>query len=142
MPSVVDFEQWPLIRIEWPMVTTNEFLADLEAGFLRAVARREKFGQLTLGPRDMHVPNATQRATIARIQRDMRAALETYCIADAMVLPSALARGTLTVISWLAPSPHPQAVFEDERSATVWIEERFAAAGMSLPRREASARRP
>jgi len=133
MAPVIDLRDWPLQRVEWPRVTTDAFVCSLEADITAVLRRREHYANLSVCPADMKVPSSKQRAELARMQRAFADDLRRYCVADAVVMPSPITRGVVTVINWLAPPGQPQKAFADVPSALAWIDSQLALVARRRP---------
>jgi hypothetical protein len=69
-----------------------------------------------------------QRAALA--YERLGAALGKRCVAQAIVMDSAIVRGAVTAVFWLQPPPWPIKTFASMEEADRWIRERIVEEGM------------
>jgi hypothetical protein len=116
-----DDSQWPIFVAKMPpnRLSTDEFAAHLD-GLRQPFRRGEPFGVLII--MGDHPPlSPTQRKAAADA---MKADWERHpglLRAKAIVIRSAVERGVVTAVNWLAKPPYPFASFETESIARTWL---------------------
>jgi hypothetical protein len=73
--------------------------------------------------------DAAGRTRIGKWLLDNRKNLERYCVGSAIAFPSALVRGAMTALYWVAPSPMPMYYPATLQEAAQWCVQRLEAAG-------------
>jgi len=101
---------WPLVSLVLPKDMTQLDLGPLTRSQDAVFARREKYVSLTDASAVAHLPNAKARGAIAEWAKSIEPLAKRYQVANALVVPSPLARGVLTAIHWLAPPIAPTLV--------------------------------
>lgn len=118
---VVDDSEWPVVRVVWPSSVdgpeTERYLSRIRA----LMDRHEPHGYVHLLP-DSGPPSAQVRKMIADYKNQNAAEARVYLKAYAFVVPSAMARGVLTAISWFAKSSYPEKNFDTEAPARAWVD--------------------
>ncbi len=64
---------------------------------------------------------STQRETLARFEERVREYDRRFCRRCAFVAPSALARGLIASVYWMAPPAYPFKVFSSREPAMTWL---------------------
>jgi hypothetical protein len=143
--EVHDYGGIRLVTVDWPVVllevtehraTDDDLRAALgrfEAIMREACKSREKFSLVTDLSRLRHLPPASQRKIAADWVNSTSELQKITNLGGANVTPSAIIRGIVTAIYWLAKPPTPAAFVatreEAMHQAIRWLEE----AGTLLP---------
>ena len=105
---VVNTEAFPFVRV---VVETGFHDDDFEPMFLvfeALIERAERYALLIDAMGVQRWPGAKARARLGDWQSAHRSQLEQLNVCSAVAVPSALVRGALTAINWVAPPPAPQ----------------------------------
>src|SRR5690606_32089225 len=92
------------------------------------VARREPYASL-VDARESHGVSPAQRQRQAEWIKRHEVDLRKYCLGNAYVITSALARLSINVVNILKPMPAPQTVVPTVEAGAAWVAERLEAAG-------------
>jgi hypothetical protein len=116
-----DESEWPLFRARMPSTP----MSDAEfSGWLERLGqlfqRGERFA-LLVDVREAPLPTATERQDVATLLRTWHARHPYRMAAQAIVLKSALQRGILTAILWLAGPIYPTRAFSTMAEAEAWL---------------------
>jgi SpoIIAA-like len=128
-------DDWPLIRLVYHGDVSLEVLraatqrsAELSE---RAFATGQRLSWLVdLNDFDARVLDAVKRRGAAEILAEHVPRIGPGTSAEARVVDSALIRGLLTAVTWIARQPWPIQVFATEREALGWLRTQ---AGMHAP---------
>jgi hypothetical protein len=120
----VDDSAWPLLRVMLPPTQSDaDVLEYLE--LLRSYrSRRQPYAILLDTSRSLGF-SATQRKLQGEYIREGRAVTKITLRAIAFVADSALRRGALTAIFWIATPPAPHQIFARAADAEVWLRTRL-----------------
>ncbi len=124
-----DESRWPFVILTLPEkeLSEGQFAAQLAAGSAQ-FARGQNFG-LLVDVREAELPTAARRRRIAEHLDENQRRHGPLLVGVAVVMSSALARGTLRAIQWLRQNPDPPMnAFEDIESALAWLRERYQSA--------------
>jgi hypothetical protein len=91
----------------------------------RAVFRRRKRFVLFVDASNTKL-SAQQRKQMVTLMKESEAEFQRWVACAAIVVRSALARGTLTALSWMMRPPFEQKVFSNPDDAMTWSLERAA----------------
>jgi hypothetical protein len=122
-----DESEWPLFRARMPSTALSEaeFSGWLER--LDQLFRRGERFALLLDVRDAPLPTATERQDVAKLLRTWHSRHPYRMAAQAVVLKSALQRGILTAILWLAGPSYPTRPFSRRVDAETWLRDMLRA---------------
>ena len=131
MASMVDDSRFPLVIVSWPIgqakdADVAQMLADLATFYGRPHAVLHdgvRVGGL----------NAAQRRIIAHNTLAREDEIRRWVTASAAVAPSALTRGIVSMIQWLAPSPCPFRAFAKRLDAEEWLLQALRRGGLWRP---------
>ncbi|HEX3771641.1 MAG TPA: hypothetical protein VHV30_12275 [Polyangiaceae bacterium] len=128
---VVDDSRFPLVRVTFDgAVADHVFDAYLHA-LSRVLSRRAKnvivFDALRAPP-----PTAKERAKQAAWLKQHRDVIERFSCGSAFVIKSAIVRGGLTAILWIAPIPGAHTVVATVAEAEAWALARLRDAGVTF----------
>lgn len=130
-----DDSRFPLVTVTFEGASTDgdwdRLLSSLERTTHQAFSsgRRVVF---VFDTRRGHVISASQRRRMGTWMLENDASSRATVAAFAFVIPSAIIRGTLTAILWIAPMPAPHRIFAEVGDAMVYAREQLAeAAGVS-----------
>jgi hypothetical protein len=129
----MDLGRWPVAVAVFPADVTPEGLDSHFDDIARLLDRGEPFA-VAIDMRASAMATAKLRAQAARRLREAyRHANRDKLVAVAHVVDSALVRGLLTAVYWLAPPPFVTEVFPDQAAALLWLRTKLArpAAGRS-----------
>ena len=123
---VYDDSDWPIFRVQIPerALTSTEFRAHV-ARLSAAAERGEPYG-LLIDALKAPPLNASERQLIADSLRFTARRHPGILRGVAVCLESAISRGGLTAITWLARPPYPMKGFESVASANVWLARQLA----------------
>jgi hypothetical protein len=126
---VVDESRFPLVRVTFDGPVADYAFDQYLETLSRVLARRAK-NAIVFDARRAAAPSAKERAKQAAWLRSHRDLIERYSCGSAFVIASALVRGGLTAILWLAPIPGAHTVVATPGQAEAWALERLRAAGV------------
>jgi hypothetical protein len=129
----VDDSRFPLVvtTFDGP-VSDAEFEDYLQATTKKTLARQTR-NVVIVDASGATRPPASQRKRQAEWLNENQALLKQYNLGTVFVISSALIRGGLTAIFWLAPMPSPTTVLATYSQAVAWAFERLRAAGIQPP---------
>jgi hypothetical protein len=128
----IDDSRQPLVLVTFDGALTEPEFDDYLERMSRLLERRMK-NVTVLDARKATSPTATQRAKQAAWLKTNRALLQEYSCGSVFVIESALVRGGLTAILWVAPMPVAHAVVATLEEGERWAFARLRAAGVPLP---------
>lgn len=99
------------------------FLGDV-ARFLRSVQRRGELVSLVLDPSGLTRFDASMRKAYGEWRAANMVLIRHSCARAAYVTQSALGRGILTAVFWIAPPAIPVETFSDRDTAIAWVNAR------------------
>jgi hypothetical protein len=128
---VVDDTRFPLVIVSWPMghakdADVAQTMAELATFYGRPHA------VLHDGVRVGSI-SAAQRKIIANNTLVHEDEIRRWVTASAAVAPSALTRGIVSMIQWLAPSPCPFRAFAKRPEAEEWLLQALRRGGLWRP---------
>lgn len=118
----VAIESEHLVHVTFPKSVTDE---DLEAmlATVREVFKARRRIVLLVDAIDSGL-SAGQRKLLIRLMREHEDEFRRWVHGSALVVRSALARGTLTALLWMMTPPYEQKVFSSLEEALSWSERR------------------
>lgn len=131
MASIVDDTRFPLLIVSWPVGNASDddvvqAMRDLSSFYGRPHA------VLHDGVRVSGI-TAAQRRIIAHNTLVHEAEIRRWVTAAAAVAPSALTRGIVGMIQWVAPSPCPFRAFAKRPEAEEWLLQALRRGGLWRP---------
>ena len=120
----VEDARWPFVIVRATITPTLERAAALHETLGGLFARRDKFG-FVFDTRGSGVPDAKVRKALAESRRAHHDNFKRYVTAGATVVDSAVMKGVLTAIEWIAPPPFESANFTDFEAAVAWVKARL-----------------
>lgn len=111
-------------------------VAHLPAFFAKTQAileRREPYITISDVTRTRELPTAVVRRQLADWSTRYDAMMKQYAMGTAIVIESAMIRGGLTALFWLAPPPYPQQVVATLAEAVDVVEKYYAVTGRAAP---------
>lgn len=99
----MDTSSWPLVVVAFRGAPGDEDWAAMFAAYEEWYRRRQPFHVVNDTAGLYAVPNAAQRKLIAEKAREHEGMSRKWIVGSATVVSSALVRGALTAITWLAP---------------------------------------
>jgi hypothetical protein len=128
----VDESRFPLVVVTFDgSVADHAFDRYLES-LSRVLQRREK-NVIVFDARRAAGPPAMQRSKQAAWLKSHRAMIAAYSCGSVFVIASAVIRGGLTAILWIAPIPGNHTVVATLAEAEMWAIGRLRAEGVPLP---------
>jgi hypothetical protein len=117
--GLVEDGRFPLVVVNWPAgQLTDDVIEEALCGLTSFYDRRHAVlhdGLRVLGM------NARQRRRFAAHTARHDAEIRSAVVASAAVVRSALLRGIIAMVQWLAPPPTPFATFRDQPQAEEWL---------------------
>jgi hypothetical protein len=131
MASMVDDTRFPLVIVTWPMGHAKD------ADVVQTLAELASF----YGRHHAVLHDGVRVASISAVQRKIIAnhtlvhedEIRRWVTAAAAVAPSALTRGIVSMIQWLAPSPCPFRAFAKRLEAEEWLLQALRRGGLWRP---------
>lgn len=114
-----------MVVVEWPEEPPDD--DEIERFIAASVARLER-GELHYFLHDgirAGGLSSKHRKQLAAHSRDYESLLARTMIAAAIVTPSAIVRGVVTAINWIAPPVFPQRVFATRAEAIGWLRAQY-----------------
>lgn len=105
-----DTTHWPLAVLVLPSDVSDIDVPRLARSLEVIFARKERFVSIADATAVARLPGAKSRGEIGTWTKSIEAESRRYLIANAIVVPNALARGVLTAIQWIAPPVVPTSV--------------------------------
>jgi hypothetical protein len=128
----IDDSRYPLVRVTFEgHVADHVFDRYLET-MSRLLQRRMK-NAIVFDARLAKSPTPMQRSKQAAWLKANRETIQRYSCGSAFVIASAVIRGALTAILWVAPIPGAHVVVATLPEAEAWAIGRLTAEGVSLP---------
>lgn len=120
-----DDSRWPFLLLTVPKTQSDEeFAAQMKIGD-SYYARGQNFG-LVVDARSADMQSAVRRRAIAENMDENRRRHGPLLVGVAVVMSSAVARGTFRAIQWLRQNPDPpMSAFEDRDAGFAWLRERY-----------------
>jgi hypothetical protein len=128
----IDDSRHPLVLVTFHGSLSEPEFDDYLERMSRLLDRHRK-NVTVFDARKAKSPTATQRAKQAAWLKTNRVVLEQYSCGSVFVIDSALVRGGLTAILWIAPMPVAHAVVATLEEGERWAFDRLRAAGVPLP---------
>jgi hypothetical protein len=124
-----------IVHVAWPGRVSNDELARVVDDYTKLVEVGGPYGALFETDGLPHVP-ATQRQILARWMDEQRYKSHRHCVGVALVTTSALTRGLLTAVTWLATvtPPYPMRTFAARDEAAIWLRGELSQARAKAPR--------
>lgn len=122
----VEEARWPLVVVRWP---DGPITDEAIERYLRVAIGHMKRGRHFVLHLTVRVAglDARQRRTFAEHIELHRSTLKAKVGGAAIVVDSAIARGVITAVNWIAPPPFPQRVFATEGEAEAYLAQLIAA---------------
>jgi hypothetical protein len=125
---VLDLECFPLVIMRFNKGgMTDADVDQLIAGFTELYQRRTRYGIVGFAGGLRAAPNIRQRKKLAEWENSTRHLVRAWCVATALVIDSAIARGAVTAMRWISPAPSPEIVTSTELEAMEWVVPRMRA---------------
>lgn len=123
---------WPLVVFELPPRLSTGFVEVLDASMKRVFARQMRFVSLIDASKLESLPDANVRRALGEWSKAIDAPTRRYQVANALVVPSAMARGVLTAIHWIHPPPMPTLVCATVAEGIAFVRGHARDAGLPL----------
>lgn len=117
---LADDSRFPMIRVTWPSVTTDEFLDRYMAFVVGRLVERVRFA-IVLDGRVATGASRLQQLRIGELLETHRHLTAPFLVM-ALVIGNPLGRATLQAINALHPPPFPQRVFSNTDEGLRWAE--------------------
>lgn len=133
MSVEIDDQRFPLVLVRYTRSHSDaSWQAYLET-MSRFVSRGVPYVTLT-DARAVPAPSARQRRMASDVIAREEARTKRFVVANAVVVDSALLRGALTAVHWVAPPPVPLDSFATPQLAYAWLMTMYAErTGEELP---------
>lgn len=138
----LDETMWPIAVFTLGEATTDDDWRGMFAHYEAFYTRRQLFHAITDASRARSFPTPAQRKLIAELSRDHEPRSRKWCVGGATVLTSAVARGVLTAITWLAPPVYKLTYHATLDEAVDEASRTLQAKGVVVPAPAASSRMP
>jgi stage II sporulation SpoAA-like protein len=115
---------WPIVQVRYQGDVTAEMFEAASLRFVELVEQAMAEGRGVAWLTDLSSYNPATpllRQGLAKVIIRYRDQIGRGTLAEARVTQSAVVRGILTAIAWLAPQPWPIRVFESESEAIAWL---------------------
>ncbi|MBZ0120662.1 MAG: hypothetical protein K8H88_26955 [Sandaracinaceae bacterium] len=124
-PTLIE-DRWPIVVVRWPKDLT---LHEVDGHFedIKELAARGQRFVLVIDMLESGAPSATHRAHAAKRLAEIYPAVGHNVAGAAHVIGSALVRGILTAVYWLAPPPFETTIVATRQQAIEWAERKLAA---------------
>jgi hypothetical protein len=119
MASLVDDSRFPLLVMSWPVGVITD--ADISQALTELAAFYGRHHAVLHDGVRVGGVGAPQRRLIAQHTLAHEEEIRRWVTASAAVAPSALTRGIVGMIQWLAPSPCPFRAFAKRVDAEEWL---------------------
>ena len=131
-PVEVDDAAWPLAVMVVPARLDAPAIMSMFRGMDWLFARGSRFALVVDTRALSRLPNAVERRLLVQ-ELSNRDALEArFNVGNGIILTSMMARGVLTAIQWLRPTPVPQTFVATHAEGVAWCCGRLRAAGVEL----------
>jgi hypothetical protein len=130
----VDTSRFPIVVMTVSGRVTPADLQHMMDRYDALLAEGERYFNVVIQEAGADGFDAVQRKQIADWQRSREARVKEVNVGSAIVLTSALMRGALTALEWLAPPPTPQRSFSTREEAMEWARASLRQAGIEPPR--------
>jgi hypothetical protein len=130
---VVDDRYFPLVVNVIPEHLLMEHLPAFHAKTEAILKRREPYVTITDLTAARHLPSPVARKALADWSERFEPELRRLALGSAIVIDSALIRGGLTALFWLAPPPYPQQVVATKLEAIEVVRRYYEASGRTVP---------
>jgi hypothetical protein len=101
---------WPLVLLDFPSHPNDDDWMQVFPIYEKFYARREPFQMMNDNTSLQSYPTAKVRKQMGIKAKELDHLAKRFLIGSAIVTPSAIARGALTAINWIAPPPYKQTV--------------------------------
>jgi hypothetical protein len=128
----VRLDAWPLVLVRIPEALDPPAIDSMIEGWERVFARASKFSGLIDTSALTQFPDAVGRKRIADWLTTRAMTEKLYCVGNAVVITSTLARAGLTAINWVRKPISPQNLVGSRVQGIEWCCERLVAAGLPL----------
>jgi hypothetical protein len=136
--GTVSFDEsaWPVVVMRCPVSFSKDSPHDIIDGFERMMSRNDHFAVIIDATPVKTIPNAAWRKTITDWANAPHTQRKTarYSVGTVMIMPSPLARGIYTAISWVVKHTSPQYAAANMADAVSWCCERLIVAGVPRSR--------
>jgi hypothetical protein len=131
MASMVDDTRFPLLIVSWPMGHAKD--ADVAQTMAELASFYGRHHAVLHDGVRVNSITAAQRKIIAHNTLAHEDEIRRWVTASAAVAPSALTRGIVGMIQWLAPSPCPFRAFAKRLDAEEWLLQALRRGGLWRP---------
>lgn len=130
----IDFDAtyFPLVQITNHEGTTDAEYVALCARLDALLDKGQRFVSL-VDATGLAMPSASQRRIIADWLPEAKPRLQQQSLGSALVMRSALQRGSITALNWVVRPYVPMAAFEARPEALAWCKDQLEKAGLPLP---------
>jgi hypothetical protein len=131
MGILFDESAFPLVAVSFDGTSTDAEIDALIGLFDRCTARSLRTRRrvaFVFDARKAHVVTAAQRRRVGEWMMQNDASSRATCAGFAFVIPSAIVRGALTAILWIAPMPAPHRVVADIGEGLAFAREQLGTA--------------
>lgn len=129
----VDDRFFPLVVNTIPERLDVDHLPAFFAKTEAVLKRREPYVTISDVTRTRELPTAVVRRALADWSTRNEALMKQFAVGSAIVIESAMIRGGLTALFWLAPPPYPQQVVATIGEGLDVVERYYATTGRTAP---------
>lgn len=116
-----DDSEWPIFVARMPPNRLSEVEFNSHLNLLREPFRRRQPFAVLIVMGDHPPLSPTQRKAAAEAMKSDSKGHPGLLRAKAIVIGSAIERGVVTAVGWMAKPPYPFAAFESESAAKTWL---------------------
>jgi hypothetical protein len=137
-PPYIDILDWDPVRFSVQIADVTDeglkaYFDEVEARLRLDHAEGRRFA-LVFDPRHGRPPTLEQRLIQARFIERTAPLVAEVNLGTALCTPSAVLRGMMAALFWVARSPSPQISLPSMRAALDWAIEKVVAAGLEVPK--------
>ena len=113
-----------MVAMQFPSDMNDTEIARMSADLGALLARKERFGVVMDGSKTITI-DSRQRRRLLEVIEQHREDMQRYCVGEALILTSPLARGAVTALMWMRAPPVEVKVFSEIAAAENWLNARL-----------------
>jgi hypothetical protein len=125
-------DAWPLVLVRMPGALDGPAIESMFQGWDGVLGRKAKFSGLIDTSALTKFPDAVGRKRIAAWMAARTMAERLYCVGNAVVITSGMARAVLTAINWIRGPVSPQNLVGSRLQGLEWCCGQLVKAGLEL----------